>query len=63
MSIFLPPEGESLALPAMAATRKSTKKTTSRSPRKSAKKKRPPRKRSAAKNGAVKRAPSVISHI
>ena len=63
MSIFLPPEGESLALPVMAAARKSSKKTTSRSPRKSAKKKRAPRKQAAAKNGKVKRGVSVISHI
>ena len=63
MSIFLPPEGESLALPVMAAARKSSKKTTSRSPRKSAKKKRAPRKQAAAKNGKVKRVISVISHI
>ena len=63
MSIFLPPEGESLALPVMAAARKSSKKTTSRPPRKSAKKKRAPRKQAAAKNGKVKRVISVISHI
>ena len=63
MSIFLPPEGESIVLPPMAPGRKSTKKTTSRSPRKSAKGKRAPRKQADKKNGAVGRAPSVISHI
>jgi RNA polymerase primary sigma factor len=64
MSIFLPPEGESIALPVMAAARKPAKKSTTRSPRKNTKRKRAPRKRTAAKNGTINnRAPSVISHI
>ena len=61
MSIYLLPEGESIALPAMAPARKKAKNTESKPTRKKpAEKKAVARKSKSAK---ATRAPSVITRI
>lgn len=60
MSIYLPPEGDSIALPAMPPARKKAKSTKTELARKKAVVKKPAKRKRAASS---RKAPSVITHI